>query len=223
MNYKALIIFCRVPQKSKVKTRIAEKLGDSFTLGLYSLMLADILNTTKDIDADRIIYYTPSDADTDNLALFEGIKAYPQSGADLGERMFHAIEDSIISGYERVVLIGSDSPDLSQAIPEIAFHSLEKNDAVIGPSHDGGYYLIGINASSLSRTIFQDIEWSTSSVYEMTIKKLRLLRLNYCSLNIWYDIDTTEDLEQFYTRNLGKMNDLLTMQYLAEKINSWRK
>ena len=96
-------------------------------------------------------------------------------------------------GFDSVVLIGSDSPDLPQAYIKLAFSALKTNDVVLGPSSDGGYYLIGMTQNY---DIFENIPWSTSKVFEKTIEKIDKLGLKIKTLSVLYDIDTNEDWER---------------------------
>jgi len=118
----------------------------------------------------------------------------PQHGRDLGERMKNGFLDGFAKGYKRVVLIGSDIPDLPKNSIEEAFQSLEETDAVIGPAFDGGYYLIGFRQSAFSSQVFEEINWGTATVFDETMKKLKRLRRSVHTLPRLRDIDTVEDL-----------------------------
>ena len=115
--------------------------------------------------------------------------------------MENAFTDSFSHGFGRVVLIGSDIPDLSAAVMEEAFLSLEENDAVIGPASDGGYYLIGFKASTFSAEIFRNIAWGTDSVFRATMEMFHDQGLRVHVLPEWDDIDTLDDLEALFMRN----------------------
>lgn len=123
----------------------------------------------------------------------------PQIGENLGERMKNGFMEAFAMGFKSVVLIGSDIPDLPLEFIEEAFTSLKEKDAVIGPSLDGGYYLIGFKDKTFSSQVFKGIPWSKERVFEQTTKILEREGLTVHSLKPLKDIDTIEDL-----RNLSK-------------------
>jgi rSAM/selenodomain-associated transferase 1 len=118
----------------------------------------------------------------------------PQTGENLGERMKNGFAEAISMNFKRVVLIGSDIPDLPLGFIEEAFASLREKDAVIGPSLDGGYYLIGFKNETFSPRVFEGIHWSTESVFEKTLRLLEQEGLTVHTLQPLRDIDTVEDL-----------------------------
>jgi rSAM/selenodomain-associated transferase 1 len=118
----------------------------------------------------------------------------PQAGEDLGERMKNGFVEALSMNFKRVVLIGSDIPDLPLEFIEEAFTSLQEKDAVIGPALDGGYYLIGFKKETFSPRVFEGIHWSTESVFEKTLKVLQQEGLTVHTLQPLRDIDTVEDL-----------------------------
>jgi glycosyltransferase A (GT-A) superfamily protein (DUF2064 family) len=115
--------------------------------------------------------------------------------------MADAFVQSFSEGLEKLILIGSDVPDLTEAIIDEAFKSLQSNDAVIGPASDGGYYLIGFNKGTFLPDIFTGLMWSTSSIFRQTMK---VLQESGCSVHILpecSDVDTVDDLRSFFIRN----------------------
>ena len=118
----------------------------------------------------------------------------PQTGADLGERMNNAFRECFAEGFRKVVLIGSDSPDLPPEIVTEAFQSLEKGGAVIGPAHDGGYYLLGFGRESFTPAAFTGIAWGGDQVRAVTAEILRRAGIPLRVLPVWRDIDRPEDL-----------------------------
>jgi hypothetical protein len=121
----------------------------------------------------------------------------PQQGEDLAERMKNGFMEAYTMGFKRVVLIGSDIPDLPLEFIEEAFTSLKEKDAVIGPSLDGGYYLIGFKDKTFSSQVFKGIPWSTERVFEQTTKILEREGLTVHFLKPLRDIDKVEDLGNF--------------------------
>jgi len=112
----------------------------------------------------------------------------------LGTRMHNAFTVCFAEGFRSVVLIGSDSPDLPREIINEAFESLKSCHAVIGPTYDGGYYLIGFSKDSLSEIFFENMAWSTDSVYAETIRRFDQEGLSFHVLPPWRDIDTVDDV-----------------------------
>jgi hypothetical protein len=121
-----------------------------------------------------------------------------QQGEDLGERMKNGFVEAFAMDFKRVVLIGSDIPDLSLELIDEAFTSLREKDAVIGPSLDGGYYLIGFKNKTFSSQVFKGIPWSTERIFEQTTKILEREGLTVHFLKPLRDIDTIEDLRNLY-------------------------
>ena len=116
---------------------------------------------------------------------------------DLGERMKNAFMEAFDSGFKRVVLIGSDIPGLTLEFIEEAFTSLKEKDVVIGPSFDGGYYLVGFRDKKFSPQVFKGIPWSTERVFEETMKILEREGLTVHALKPLRDIDKIDDLREF--------------------------
>jgi len=190
---KVLLIFIKNPELGKVKTRLAKSIGDSEALHVYKKLLNSTVSVAEKTDAHRQIWYSSYINNEDGIKP-ELFGKYLQMGSDLGERMKGAFRQAFDDGADRVVIIGSDCPDLSEAIVENAFERLDKNDLVIGPSEDGGYYLLGMN--QYFESLFRDIEWSTESVLESTIQKAKLNNLNIFQLPVLNDIDNIEDLKR---------------------------
>ncbi len=116
----------------------------------------------------------------------------PQVEGDLGQKMSAAIEEAFKRGRKRVVVIGTDAPELQAKHLKEAFANLETADVVLGPAEDGGYYLIGMN--QLHRALFSEISWSTEQVFTQTLQRIRDLRLRYRLLQRLSDIDYPEDV-----------------------------
>ena len=116
-----------------------------------------------------------------------------QADGNLGERMIEAFRTAFAAGTERVIIIGSDCFDITPEIIELAYQKLNNADVVIGPANDGGYYLIGMK--KLYVDLFQEIEWSTASVFKDTVLKVKTAGCTYETLPTLIDIDTEEDLK----------------------------
>src|SRR5262245_44075290 len=187
-------IFGKKPEPGRVKTRLAEALGPDAASAIHEAMLFDTLETWSSEDVftpggRRVLVYSPEDAgpwfDSRVPACFA---LQPQVEGDLGTRMRLFFEGELDDGAERVILIGSDSPTLDPTVVISAFLCLEGRDVVLGPSTDGGYYLIG--ARGAVPPIFEGISWSTPDVLGQTIDRLKDTGLSLAILPPWYDVDT---------------------------------
>jgi rSAM/selenodomain-associated transferase 1 len=127
----------------------------------------------------------------------------PQRGEDLGERMKNGFVEAFAMNFKRVVLIGSDIPGLPLEFIEEAFAFIREKDSVIGPSLDGGYYLIGFNDKKFSPGVFEGIPWSTGRVFEGTMKILEREGLTVHTLKPLRDIDEIDDLRNEELRKKG--------------------
>lgn len=194
MKKKLLIVFAKNPRLGKVKTRLAASVGNEKALRIYHLLLDHTARITADIEVDKVVHYSDFIPASD-LWLKLNFKQHLQRGNDLGERMATAFRSSFIRGYEQVVLIGSDCYELDQQILEQAFKQLDTNDVVLGPAKDGGYYLIGMN--EFYGSLFDNIQWSTSSVLSETKKILEQNTLSYSLLPELSDIDDLNDLMRY--------------------------
>jgi uncharacterized protein len=197
----ALVILTKAPQPGQSKTRLVPPLSHAEAADLARALLLDQLGNLATFDAARLfIAFTP-----ENAAVFfegfltQGFTCFAQQGQSLDQRMTHAFQHLFASGFENIILIGSDLPTLPMKCFQQAYACLEKSaEVVLGPSADGGYYLIGMNR--MIATIFDDIEWSSDDVLCQTIHKLDNLNLKYELLSEWYDIDTAKDLERLQSQ-----------------------
>ena len=195
MDDRCLLFFIKNPEKGKVKTRLASAIGGEMAVKLYKRFLLEMLFTLNRGTFLFYLCYSPESPLSDLRDWLGDQYLYmPQSGENLGERMKNGFAEAISMNFRRVVLIGSDIPDLPLAFIEEAFTSLREKDVVIGPSFDGGYYLIGFKDKTFSARAFEGIHWSTESVFEKTIKVLKQEGLTVHTLRPLRDIDTVEDL-----------------------------
>jgi len=187
MPNKALIVFVRNPVLGKVKSRLAATLGDQKALDIY-LALLDYTRSLLSHPAWECFVY--SDSKWSGGDLWDGFAVHTQSGEDLGQRMQRAFEEQFASGFEKIVLIGSDCAEITRETLQDAFAALDEANYVIGPAKDGGYYLIGMNR--MNATLFANILWSSSEVLELTLERLRPERVNL--LTALRDVDVEADL-----------------------------
>jgi rSAM/selenodomain-associated transferase 1 len=197
MQKNCLIVFVKFPEARGVKSRLASRLGERQARQLYRRFVEDLLDNLDEGDYFLKLFFYPPCSRKEITRWLGGGRSYePQSGEDLGERMKNAFEKCFSDGFERAILIGSDSPDLPRAIVEAGFTALASRDAVIGPACDGGYYLIGFRAATFLPAPFSDIAWSTAEVLKDTLAVLDGKGLKWAALPTWGDIDTYEDLKR---------------------------
>jgi rSAM/selenodomain-associated transferase 1 len=211
----ALILFLKYPQQGAVKTRLASTLGNDLAYELYRRFLADISVMTPKVNAQTIIVY--SGPEGISFPDFPGIQCLVQRGTDIGERMYFALLDVFAQGFERCVLMGSDTPDLPAELVNDALDKLASVDVVLGPSTDGGYYLVGFKRDSLCQLLFDDIPWSTAGVFSETLKRIDEEGLEAAQLPQWSDIDDFTDLKRFYERNINQSTTSQVMEFLNTK------
>ena len=201
---QAILVFLRAPEPGKVKTRLAKRLGVTLAFSLYIRFVEDTLETVTALGIPvRICFYPLTKKDAVTLWLGDRYTYWRQSGDNLGQRMATTFTRAFETGVERAVLIGTDIPDLPGRIIEEAFNALNSHDAAIGPSADGGYYLIGFNANGFLPAIFEGIGWGHPDVFSRTMEIFDTYKTSVHRLPIWRDIDEVEDLLSFVQRNAG--------------------
>jgi rSAM/selenodomain-associated transferase 1 len=191
MSKNHLCIFVKNPELGKVKTRLAKSINDKKALEVYKYLLQLTKKVVDQLNCDVTIWYANQPAKND---IWDDYRKSAQIEGDLGMRMHHAILESKKRSFENTCIIGSDCPGLTSEIINSAFDNLSASDVVIGPATDGGYYLIGMKKSH--KTLFESINWSTSSVLSSTIEIANMLGLSYYLLPELSDIDTIDDLNR---------------------------
>ena len=194
MSKNLLLVFTRNPELGKVKTRLAKTVGDQIALTIYTFLLERTRDIAIKVAADKAVYYSVKIRENDiwDPSIF---KKHQQNGEDLGIRMLHAFKNGFDEGYEKIIIIGSDLYDLTAKTIEKAFTLLDKNDVVIGPAKDGGYYLLGIN--SLEEKVFKNKNWGTETVRKDTLEDLKDKKVFL--LEELNDVDVFEDIEHHPT------------------------
>lgn len=211
MKENALILFFKYPRKGEVKTRLSRILDEGFVYNLYRHFISDLLTTCRSVKASIVLAL--DGIDNNEYSEYAIIK---QRGPDIGVRMFNAFSDVFAMGYSNAVLIGSDIPDINDNLLNQAFESLSRDSIVLGPSSDGGYYLIGFQYPALSQEVFNDIPWSTIDTYAVTLDRLKNITDSFYILNEFNDIDTFEDLKRFYKNNKHRGKISATIKFLSE-------
>jgi rSAM/selenodomain-associated transferase 1 len=198
---RTLIIFVKSPIPGDVKTRLIPHLTGIEAADLYKCFVADTLKKVTQISPcmrTQVAYQPHSKAsDLSWLGLKNPPEIFKQDGRSLGERLIHAFGQAFGRGARQIVIIGSDSPNLPKCYIEQAFTALEEADVVLGPAHDGGYYLIGLSRPCLK--LFDDVSWSTDQVFERTAQNAQNLGYSLKVLPFHYDIDTIEDLKTLHS------------------------
>ena len=194
----AVAIMAKAPQPGQVKTRLCPPLSHSEAAQLYQCFLRDKIAQVNTLPrAAPVVSYSPEESEP----VFKDLTPphfilLPQHGDDLGARILFTFDQLFQQGYTRVIVIDSDTPTLPtaylvQALSLIAAH---QNDVVLGPTEDGGYYLIGLRQSH--RELFERMPWSTSQVFPETRRRSEQSGLTVACTASWYDVDTPEDLER---------------------------
>ena len=198
MNKTLVIVFVKNIQLGKVKTRLAKTIGNKAAFQVYTELVKLTENTTKNLQNDVHIYF--SETVTDNL--WKNHYKTTQEGNHLGERMKNAFKKSFKAGYKRVVLIGTDLPDINKTHITKGLDLLKQNDVVFGPAEDGGYYLIGL--SKMHDFIFDNKPWSQPNLLAETRHELNLKNIKFSTLVTLNDIDVYNDLitSNFYKSNI---------------------
>lgn len=194
---RRLIIMTRIPDAGRVKTRLIPVLGSEGAATLHEALLrrtlhhAELHSRKSDVDVEvRFTGGTALSIETLSLGLTGTWRE--QQGTDLGRRMQLAIEDAFAEGHRQVVVIGTDCPDLSHEILSNAWRELVRNDVVLGPATDGGYYLIGVNQPDIR--LFLGVDWGTENVLRQTMERCREMQFTVGLLHPLTDIDEAENL-----------------------------
>jgi len=189
---RAIICFTRVPRPGQTKTRLLPVLTPEQCAQLHWAFLKDLAEIYRQLDAHLFVAYVP-DPDWEQLkSIFPPAGYLTQKGADLGEKMYRAIRKVLDLGYSSVILTGSDLPRMTKEHLESGFVALEENDMVIGPTSDGGYYLIGMKKPN--REIFRVEGYGGSTVFESTLAAAKNAGLTVGLARSCDDVDTPEDL-----------------------------
>jgi uncharacterized protein len=197
-----LLVFARLPELGKVKTRLADSIGPEKALAVYEAMLRDLLQSigARDAATEIEILWAPTIAangETLRRAFGEHVIAM-QTGATLGDRLAMALSERFLfHRAQKIIAIGVDDPRLTRAEIDHAFGLLESCEWVIGPAHDGGYYLIGCRAAAFDPAMFTDVPWGSEGVLQTTIERIRRSENTLAILPLRYDIDVLDDLQRF--------------------------
>lgn len=210
-----VVMFAKSPVPGRVKTRLAETVGEQRAAEFHAAFIADLVQMLATFDARPVLSWAGErDHPAFDPAREHGFTFVEQPPGDLGARLDRVIREQAAHA-EAVLVIGSDSPTLGPAQLREAVHGLATNDVVIGPSFDGGYYLLGVRSDRyLSHVegeeihpIFRDVDWSTTDVLSQTLRRCHQISC-LCDLTaFWYDVDTFEDLKFLKTHLLEHLRE----------------
>jgi len=193
----AVVVVTKSPRSGHVKTRLCPPLAPVDAALLHAAFLRDTLDRVRLLaDVDVAVAYTPAEDRPRFEATCAGVMLLPQSDGDLGTRLAAIFETLCARGFRGIVAIGADTPTLPPSFVRHAFDLLSRAevDVVLGPAHDGGYYLIGLKEPEPA--LFRDIAWSTDRVYALTMDRAAEARLRTACLPPWHDVDTFVDLRR---------------------------
>ena len=187
-----LIIFVKNLIPGAVKTRLAKDIGIDGALDVYKYLVEHTFEVTQDLDCAKAVFYSEY-VEIEDTWDTEKYKLFVQKGPDLGDRMMNAFKHGFDKKFKKVVIIGSDCFELKGTHIEEAFDQLDKNDIVIGPATDGGYYLIGMN--KLYPQLFHDKKYSHDKVMMDVLTEIGEMNASFHLLPELNDIDTFQDLK----------------------------
>ena len=198
-----LLVFARAPRPGAVKTRLARTLGDEQAAALYRRMGRLVLDQVAGAPATVTVCFTPDGAEQEVRDWLGpgAVRYWPQGSGDLGARMSRMF-DRAFEASGRAVVIGTDAPAVDETTIRRALQALDSADAVLGPSRDGGYYLLGLRHPRPG--LFTGIRWSTGTVMSETVERARAAGLAVTFLEVESDIDTAADLTPGVVRALGR-------------------
>ena len=218
MTSVAVAIMAKQPLAGTVKTRLRPLLSDGDIASLYECFLRDKVIQVRSLEAAAVIAYTPAASRAFFAELAPDFLLLPQIGEGLSDRLTHTFQHLLDRGFDAVVATDSDSPTLPTGHLRRALDSLSRpgTDVVLGPCDDGGYYLIGLRQSY--PMLFDAMPWSTSRVYDETLRRAAELGARVTALPRWYDVDTPTEFERLRAEiaDLGNAAPQHTRQFFGK-------
>ena len=213
----AVAVMAKVPGAAPVKSRLHGALTPEIATELYRCFLLDRLDALADVpDIAPVVAFTPPEAERAMAALAPpGFRLLAQRGDDLGARLTGVVDALLDDGHAAVVATDADSPTLPMAYIERAALTLAagETDVVIGPSDDGGYYLVGVRRRCAG--LFDGIPWSTAQTRTATLARAQALGLSVSLLPPWFDVDTAEDLARLRAELAGRTTPTRTARFVS--------
>jgi len=204
---RSLLLFARLPVAGKVKTRLLPRYTPEEALQLHRALLSDSLDLLNRCAvlasaAPTLCLSDEGTLDPELSARLGAASVTLQHGSSMGERLARAFQERFAARSRQVVILGSDSPHLPAERVLRAFQALEKEEVVVGPARDGGYYLIG--AARLHPELFRGIPWGTGQVYRETVRRARKEGISIASLPAWDDVDLPESVAALWKEFLHR-------------------
>jgi rSAM/selenodomain-associated transferase 1 len=193
---KAILLFVKLPEPGRVKTRLAATLGPEQACAIYRRLVAAVCARLP-LAAQLIVVFDPPDRENEVRAWVEKlcprrrIRFIPQADGDLGTRLTSAFAEAFAAGFGPIAAIGSDCVELDAASFDEVWRALRECAVVLGPTPDGGYYLIGLGAPQ--PLLFEEIAWSTPAVFHQSVERAAAAGLRLHELPLLHDVDTEED------------------------------
>ena len=217
-GHGTLVIMAKAPRPGMVKTRLARSLPVAAVTELYRCLLNDTIALARALDGVEVAVMCPeSDVEDLGCAVGDRVRVVPQMGKGLAAGLTSVFAHFAGADHSRIVAFNSDSPHLPASVLESAFHALAKCDVVIGPTHDGGYYLVGATASHPG--LFTGDVLGTTNAFEALLTRARALRLSVRLTDPFYDIDEAADLDRFAAELQGGPEKA---PRTAEWLQAWR-
>jgi rSAM/selenodomain-associated transferase 1 len=190
----ALLVFLKHPRAGDVKTRMIPALGSEGAAALYRVLAEAVLEGTRPRaeEFQRLLFFAPEEASAEIAAWFPGEALFAQQGEDLGERLRNAFHEAFRLGARRAVVIGTDCPALGREHILASLAALSEADVVLGPSEDGGYYLLALKKEHPE--LFHGIAWGSPRVLATTKEHALEADLSVVLLDTLRDVDTPEDV-----------------------------
>ena len=195
MTEAALLVFAKVPEPGRVKTRLTSSYRPDQAADLYEAFLLDALDQYASLSVDVRLHFPQPVSSVPSRFLSEKWSLHQQRGEGLGERMLHATLEAFGAGYRQVMLIGTDHPTLPSAFLVRALQHLQQaKQVVIGPSDDGGYYALGMNEAYPQ--LFRGLTYSHSEVFDQALERALQTGAVVTVLPSWYDVDTPAEVDR---------------------------
>lgn len=224
MNETVFTIMAKKPQAGKTKTRLYPALSQQEAVALYEALLLDTISLVADLRwADLTIAITPPESGKYFESVSpDGTLLLPVEGKDIGECLAQVMDTLLAMGYRKALALNSDGPSLPPEYLVQAARHLDDRDIVLGPGHDGGYYLVGM--SRPHQEVFEDIDWSTERVMSQTLERAGRLGLHTALTPQWYDVDTPGDLARLQAelKHLSPDRLIHCRKFLAENKQIFR-
>ena len=200
MSRELLIVFVKNIVLGKVKTRLARNIGNTGAFNVYKQLFNITQSETINLNIDRHIYFS----DVTIKTAWPNDAKFVQKGEDIGIRMENAFRKGFELGYDHIILIGSDLPDISEKVIKQGFKYLSKRDFIFGPATDGGYYLVGMK--TLLSGVFHNKPWSRPNLMQTTHEFIVNNKKSIEYLEKMNDIDTIDDLNKSSLNSVYKTN-----------------